>query len=90
MEPVYQTIFRFELRTYRWFQIYEEEADNLESLDNKPLKAGLGFKYVGSTSKQMREYQVNCHDKLENSIAIDNREFGEKLSLHFSTGQGPY
>jgi hypothetical protein len=57
--------FEYEYHTYRWLQLSDEDAICLESLENNPLKKGLGLSYRDEEGKSMREYHSDCHDALK-------------------------
>jgi hypothetical protein len=57
--------FNFELRTYRWGQLKEEDAIALEELDKKPLAKDLARnQFTSADGSRMRGYHIDCHEEL--------------------------
>jgi hypothetical protein len=85
------TYFGYELLSYRWVQVPEQDAIQLENeMDPKKpsiLKNIFAFEYNDGSVK-MREYHVDCCPELffEKYVLAENKRFGGNLSRKFPYG----
>ena len=69
----------YELRTYRWIQLKEEEV--LEYELNKELKREDGYKYSHEDGSTWYEYHVDDHTDFESRMNEGYHPFGGNLSV---------
>jgi hypothetical protein len=84
--------FNFELRTYRWVQLKEEDAIALEELDKKPHAKDLARKqFTSADGSRMREYHIDCHEEQLIKYVSDENQIihGADLSIDLPEGARP-
>eukprot|EP00978_Attheya_sp_CCMP212_P032127 scaffold123909_cov56-Attheya_sp.AAC.1 len=83
--------FGLEIRTYRFVQLTEEAALDLEQLEKNPLEQGLARReWTAEDGIQMREYHIDCHPRLLHFVSEQNRTIhGGDLSVYLPEGVRP-
>lgn len=73
--------FKAEMFVYRWVQITDTTAQNLEdNVEEFPKKCYYEYNHP-STQEKMREYHIDTHKVLQENIPPDFQKYGGSLSV---------
>jgi hypothetical protein len=79
-----RSYFKHEIQGYRWVQLTEDEAMNLEDCSSAPLMKNIYHPYFGEKNgmwQQLREYHVDCHPAFADFVSPTNVAHGGDLSV---------
>jgi hypothetical protein len=72
---------QYEIQSYRWVQITESVATDLENDEKQPLMSNISYNYVDENNMLMQEYHIDCHPEFMNYVQEDYKILGGNLSV---------